>query len=86
MLSVHDVHTYYGDSHVLQGVSLQVEKGTVAAVVGRNGAGKTTLCRSIVGLTAARSGRVVFNEIEITHVIVEREDRSRAETGVRPDA
>lgn len=68
MLSVRDVHTYYGDSHVLQGVSLQVEKGTVAAVVGRNGVGKTTLCRSIVGLTAARSGRVVFNEIEITGV------------------
>jgi branched-chain amino acid transport system ATP-binding protein len=68
MLSVCDVHTYYGDSHVLQGVSLQVEKGTVAAVVGRNGVGKTTLCRSIVGLTAARSGRVVFNEIEITRV------------------
>jgi branched-chain amino acid transport system ATP-binding protein len=66
MLSVRDLHTYYGDSHVLQGVSLQVETGTVAAVVGRNGAGKTTLCRSIVGLTAARSGRVVFNEIEIT--------------------
>jgi branched-chain amino acid transport system ATP-binding protein len=68
MLSVRDVHTYYGDSHVLQGVSLQVEKGTVAAVVGRNGVGKTTLCRSIVGLTAARSGHVVFNEIEITGV------------------
>ena len=57
MLSVLDIHTYYGDSHVLQGVSLHVEKGTVAAVLGRNGVGKTTLCRSIVGFNSARAGR-----------------------------
>jgi branched-chain amino acid transport system ATP-binding protein len=67
MLSVVDVHTYYGDSHVLQGVTLQVEKG-VTAVLGRNGVGKTTLCRSIVGFTPARAGRILFNDIEITHV------------------
>jgi branched-chain amino acid transport system ATP-binding protein len=66
MLRVHDLHTYYGDSHVLQGVSLHVERGTVAAVLGRNGVGKTTLCRSIVGFTPARAGRVVFNDVEIT--------------------
>jgi branched-chain amino acid transport system ATP-binding protein len=66
MLRVHDLHTYYGDSHVVQGVSLHVEKGTVAAVLGRNGVGKTTLCRSIVGFTPARAGRVVFNDVEIT--------------------
>jgi branched-chain amino acid transport system ATP-binding protein len=53
---------------VLQGVTLQVEQGTVAAVLGRNGVGKTTLCRSIVGFTPARAGRVVFNDVEITHV------------------
>jgi branched-chain amino acid transport system ATP-binding protein len=68
MLRVLDLHTYYGDSHVLQGVSLHVEKGTVAAVLGRNGVGKTTLCRSIVGFTPARAGRVVFGGVEITHV------------------
>ena len=68
MLRVLDLHTYYGDSHVLQGVSLHVEKGTVAAVLGRNGVGKTTLCRSIVGFTPARTGRVVFGDVEITHV------------------
>ena len=49
MLTVTDLHTYYGDSHVLQGVSLVVERGAVTAVLGRNGVGKTTLCRSIVG-------------------------------------
>jgi branched-chain amino acid transport system ATP-binding protein len=68
VLSVIDLHTYYGDSHVLQGVSLQVEKGTIAAVLGRNGMGKTTLCRSLVGLTPARAGRIVFNGTEITHL------------------
>ena len=56
MLHVVDLHTYYGDSHVLQGVSLTVETGTVVAVLGRNGVGKTTLCRSIVGFTPARAG------------------------------
>ena len=68
MLRVIDLHTYYGDSHVLQGVSLHVGKGTVAAVLGRNGVGKTTLCRSIVGLTPARSGRVVLGDVEITQM------------------
>ena len=61
MLQVVDIHTYYGDSHVLHGVSLRVEKGTIAAVLGRNGMGKTTLCRSLIGLTPARRGRIVFN-------------------------
>ena len=68
MLNVHDVHTYYGDSHVLQGVTLQVARGTVAALLGRNGVGKTTLCRSIVGFTPARAGRVTFNDAEITRL------------------
>jgi branched-chain amino acid transport system ATP-binding protein len=72
MLRVLDLHTYYGDSHVLQGVSLHVEKGTVAAVLGRNGVGKTTLCRSIVGFTPARAGRVVFNDVETTNVSPDR--------------
>ena len=76
MLTLTDVHTYYGDSHVLQGVTLSVEKGTVTAVLGRNGVGKTTLCRSIVGLTPARAGSVVFNGDAITalppHRIYER--------------
>ena len=72
MLRVFDLHTYYGDSHVLQGVSLDVEKGTVAAVLGRNGVGKTTLCRSIVGFTPARTGRVMLDEVEITRVAPHR--------------
>ena len=66
MLSVTDLHTYYGDSHVLQGVSLQVAAGTVVAVLGRNGVGKTTLCRSIAGFTPARRGRVMLGDVDIT--------------------
>ncbi len=68
MLDVHNLHTYYGESHVLQGVTLSVEKGTVTAVLGRNGVGKTTLCRSLVGLTPPRLGRVVMNGIDITRL------------------
>jgi branched-chain amino acid transport system ATP-binding protein len=66
MLNVFDLHTYYGDSHVLQGVTLHVERRTVAAVLGRNGVGKTTLCRSLFGLTPARAGRIVVDGTEIT--------------------
>jgi branched-chain amino acid transport system ATP-binding protein len=68
MLNVQDIHTYYGDSHVLQGVTLQVARGSVAALLGRNGVGKTTLCRSIVGFTPARAGRVIFNDADITRL------------------
>jgi len=66
MLDVRDVHTYYGESHVLQGVTFRADQGTVTAVLGRNGVGKTSLCRSLVGLTPARSGRIVFNGTDIT--------------------
>ncbi len=68
MLKVEDVHTYYGLSHILQGISLAIEPGEVVAVIGRNGVGKTTLVRSIVGLTPARSGRIVFKDTDITRM------------------
>jgi branched-chain amino acid transport system ATP-binding protein len=60
LLDVDAIHTYYGDSHVLHGVSLRVERGEAVALLGRNGAGKTTAIRSIVGFTPPRTGRVVF--------------------------
>ena len=60
MLDVEAIHTYYGDSHVLHGVSLRVGAGEAVAVLGRNGAGKTTAIRSIVGFTPPRAGRVAF--------------------------
>jgi branched-chain amino acid transport system ATP-binding protein len=66
MLRLADVHTYYGDSHVLQGVTMDVGRGSVTAVLGRNGVGKTTLCRSLAGFTPPRSGTVVFDGVDIT--------------------
>jgi branched-chain amino acid transport system ATP-binding protein len=68
VLDVVDLHTYYGDSHVLQGLSLRAERGTVTAVLGRNGVGKTTLCRSLTGLTPPRSGRVSFDGVDTTRL------------------
>jgi branched-chain amino acid transport system ATP-binding protein len=68
MLKLVDIHTYYGDSYVLQGVSLEVSAETVVALLGRNGVGKTTLIRSIIGFTPARRGQVLFNDRDITHL------------------
>ena len=67
LLTVSDIHTYYGDSHVLQGVSLDVKPGECVALLGRNGAGKTTTLRSIVSLTPVRRGTVMFSGADITH-------------------
>ena len=76
MLELHDVHTYYGESHVLQGVSLAVAPGEVVTILGRNGMGKTTLIRSVIGFTPPRRGSVRFKGENITRVpsfrIVER--------------
>jgi branched-chain amino acid transport system ATP-binding protein len=66
MLEVRDIHTYYGDSYVLQGISLTVERGQVLGILGRNGMGKTTLIRSIVGFTPPRRGRVLFKAQDVT--------------------
>jgi branched-chain amino acid transport system ATP-binding protein len=60
LLAIDDVHTYYGDSYVLQGVTLAVPAGRIVALLGRNGMGKTTLIRSIAGLTPPRRGRVAY--------------------------
>jgi branched-chain amino acid transport system ATP-binding protein len=61
MIELQDVHTWYGDSYVLQGVSLQVKDATCVALLGRNGMGKTTTIRSIMGLTPPRQGAIVLN-------------------------
>lgn len=65
LLDVRDLHTYYGDSYVLQGLDLAVSPGQVVAILGRNGMGKTTLIRSIFGLTPARQGVVRYRGTEI---------------------
>jgi branched-chain amino acid transport system ATP-binding protein len=60
LLTVSEIHTYYGDSYVLQGISLALSKGAIAAILGRNGMGKTTLIRSLAGLTPPRTGEILY--------------------------
>ncbi len=66
MLEVRDIHTYYGDSYVLQGVSLAVAAEQVVTLLGRNGAGKTTTIRSIVGFARPRRGTIFYKGKDIS--------------------
>jgi branched-chain amino acid transport system ATP-binding protein len=66
LLSVQNIHTYYGDSYVLHGVSLEVAEAQITALLGRNGMGKTTLIRSVSGLTPPRQGQIVFKGKDLT--------------------
>lgn len=68
MLRICDIHTFYGESYILQGISFDVEKGSVVGIVGRNGMGKTTLIRSIIGFTPPRQGQIFFKDVDITHI------------------
>jgi len=67
ILEVHDIHTYYGDSYVLQGLSLVLREGNILGLLGRNGVGKTTLVNSLVGFVPPRRGKIIFKGIDITH-------------------
>jgi branched-chain amino acid transport system ATP-binding protein len=67
MLEVSDVHSYYGNIHALNGISLVVRQGEIVTLIGGNGAGKTTTLRTIVGLIAPRHGRVVLDGEDLTH-------------------
>ncbi len=67
MLELVDVHTYYGESYILQGITMEVKKSSVAVLLGRNGMGKTTTIRSIVGFTPPRRGSIRFNGIDLTN-------------------
>src|SRR2546427_12236389 len=60
LLAIEDIHTYYGDSYVLQGLSLRVASGTFVALLGRTGMGRTRLIRSVAGLTPPRRRRIPF--------------------------
>lgn len=65
ILQLESINTFYGTSHILQDISLRVEPGEVVALLGRNGVGKTTTLRSIMGLTAPRTGSIRFKNMEI---------------------
>jgi branched-chain amino acid transport system ATP-binding protein len=62
ILQVDGIHSYYGKSHVLQGVSLEINQGEVITLLGRNGAGKSTTLKTIVGVVPARQGKIVFQD------------------------
>ena len=66
LLEVADIHTYYGDAYVLQGLSLTLEHGQILGILGRNGVGKTTLVNSIIGFTPPRRGHILFKGADIT--------------------
>jgi branched-chain amino acid transport system ATP-binding protein len=66
ILDVQDIHTYYGDAYVLQGLSLKLEQGQILGLLGRNGVGKTTIVNSIVGFTPPRRGKIYFKGSDIT--------------------
>lgn len=66
MISVNDIHVYYGDSYILQGLSLAVKDDEIVCLLGRNGAGKTTTMRSIMGYTPPRRGRILLKDQNIT--------------------
>ena len=68
MLRLTDVHTYYGDSHILHGVSLRLEAGEAVGLLGRNGAGKTTLFNVIAGEVAPTAGRIVLHGHDVTRL------------------
>jgi branched-chain amino acid transport system ATP-binding protein len=68
MLRLKSVHTYYGNIHALKGVSLHVNHGEIATLIGANGAGKTTVLNTISGLAPARRGSIVFEGREITRM------------------
>jgi branched-chain amino acid transport system ATP-binding protein len=76
MLRLQGIHTYYGLVHMLQGVSLEVGRGEVLALLGRNGAGKTTVLKSVIGLVPPHAGKVVFRDEDITgqapHLVARR--------------
>jgi branched-chain amino acid transport system ATP-binding protein len=83
VLSLHDIETFYGETQVLFGISLDVRAGEIVALLGPSGAGKTTLLRSILGLTPARRGRVEFGGRDVTRLPTH--EIARAGIGWVPD-
>jgi branched-chain amino acid transport system ATP-binding protein len=68
MLTVENINTYYGTSHILHNVSLEVKEGEIVVLLGRNGVGKSTTLKSIMGIAPSKSGKVTLKGDEITHL------------------
>lgn len=67
-LEIKSINAFYGTSHILHGVTLDVPKGGMVSVLGRNGAGKTTLLRTVIGIVMPKSGSILFDGTDITHM------------------
>ena len=72
MLEVHDLHAWYGESHVLHGVNFDVQEGEVVTLLGRNGAGRTSTLRAIMGLTGSRKGSIRVHGTEVIAMATHR--------------
>jgi ABC-type branched-subunit amino acid transport system ATPase component len=68
MLRVENINTYYGTSHILHNVSLEVQDGEIVVLLGRNGVGKSTTLKSIMGIAPSKSGKITLNGEEITRL------------------
>jgi branched-chain amino acid transport system ATP-binding protein len=72
MLKLEDIHTYYGNIHAIKGLSLKVKQGEIVTLIGSNGAGKSTTLMSISGITRPRTGKIFFQDIEITNALTDK--------------
>jgi urea transport system ATP-binding protein len=78
MLNISNLDVYYGESHILRNVDLNVPQGEMICLIGRNGVGKTTLLKTIMGLLKPRTGKIVFNDREVTRISTHK----RAKLGI----
>ena len=72
MLRVTDLHAFYGESHILHGIDLHVNRGELVTLLGRNGSGRSTTLKAILGLVGRRTGSIMFNGNEITQMAPHR--------------
>ncbi len=86
LLEVQDLNTYYGTSHVLQGISLNVDQGELVALLGRNGMGKSTTLKSIMGVVKPKSGSVIFKGKKLSGIPLSKQPGSVSAMFQRKDA
>jgi urea transport system ATP-binding protein len=78
MLNISNLDVYYGESHILRNVDLNVPQGEMICLIGRNGVGKTTLLKTIMGLLKPRTGKIIFSDRDVTHISTHK----RAKLGI----